>query len=62
MASDRALHLRHTNGAIAKYKIMKERATTGVDFQQATENQALLVFEPPAKCHYSKTREQRYRS
>ena len=38
----RAQPLQHMHGAIAKYKNMEKRATTGVDSQQATENQALL--------------------
>ena len=39
--------------ALAKYTNMEEEATTGVDSQQATENQAMLEVELPAKCHHS---------
>ena len=38
---------------------MKRRATTAVDPQQATENQALLVSEHPAECRHSNTREEK---
>ncbi len=41
---------------------MEERATTAVDSHQMTENQALLVSEPPAECHYSNTRDERQSS
>ena len=37
---------------------MEERATTAVDSHQMTENQALLVSEPPAECPHSNTKEE----
>ena len=38
-------------------KKMEKRATTVVTSHQATENQALLVSEPPTECRHSNTRE-----
>ena len=38
-------------------KKMEKRATTVVTSRQATENQALLVSEPPTECRHSNTRE-----
>jgi hypothetical protein len=39
--------------ALAKYNNMEEKATADVDSYQATENQALLEVELPAKCRHS---------
>ncbi len=41
---------------------MEGRATTFVHSPQATENQTLLVSEPPAECRYSNTREEGHSS
>ena len=37
---------------------MESRATTVVTSHQATENQALLVSEPPTECRHSNIREE----
>ena len=41
---------------LAKQKNIEEKTTTGVDPQQATENQATLEVELPAKCCHSNKR------
>ena len=41
---------------------MEGRATTVVHSPQATENQSLLVSEPPAECRYSNTGKERHSS
>jgi len=45
---------------ITKYLKMIEKATTDVDFHQATENQALLKVELQLECCYSNTRDERH--
>ena len=42
--------------ALAKQKNIEEKATTGVDPQQATEIQAMLEVELPVKCRHSNKR------
>ena len=41
---------------------MEEKATAALDSHKATDSQALLVFEHPAECQYSNTREERHSS
>ena len=41
---------------------MEKRATIVLTSHQVTENQALLVFEPPTECHHSNTRVKRHSS
>ncbi len=48
--------------ALAKQKNIEEKAATGVDPQQATENQAMLEVELPAKCRHSNKRVKKHSS
>ena len=48
--------------ALAKQMNLEEKATTGVDPQQVTENQAMLEVELPVKCRHSNTRDKKHSS